>query len=370
MTLSSLGLGTRIRSAPASAALLAGLVLAYAVSASLAGSPWEIPADDLLRQGGSFAPALAAGEWWRVLSAAFLHGGLLHLGINLLILADIAALIERHFGWPRGAAVLVVVFLIAAGAGFAASAWWNPESVSIGASGGILGLYGYWLLRLWRGAGGPSSGQRMRRRRIALVSAYLLAAVAAGFLVPGVDNAAHVGGLVAGAVLGTLAYRPSGAPGLAACLAVAAGVVAALAAIPAERADAYRQQLRFAEIYRQFVAEERLANERLGSLVTAGRRGLADDASLLQALEREIIPAFERNVSRWQALAIERDAALAADQGNWQRYSRLRLESAQALREAIVAVDDAVRQRAIARFEAASEAARQIAEAAHDGQID
>jgi rhomboid protease GluP len=92
----------------------------------------------VVRWGGDFGPLTTHGQWWRLLTGAFLHFGLLHLLMNVIILWQIGTLTERLFGHVE----FSVVYLLAALGGSVASLLWHPMSVSAGASGAVFGLYG------------------------------------------------------------------------------------------------------------------------------------------------------------------------------------------------------------------------------------
>jgi membrane associated rhomboid family serine protease len=92
----------------------------------------------VVRWGGDFGPLTTHGQWWRLLTAAFLHFGLLHLLMNVIILWQIGGLTERLFGHVA----FSVVYLLAAVGGSVASLFWHPMGVSAGASGAVFGLYG------------------------------------------------------------------------------------------------------------------------------------------------------------------------------------------------------------------------------------
>jgi rhomboid protease GluP len=148
-----------------------------------------------LLEAGAMIPALVTqGEWWRLITAMFLHIGLLHLAFNSLALYIFGALVESAIGSARMLALYLVT-------GFAASvtsfAFGPPEVAAAGASGAIFGLLGAWLV------------YNLRRRSLSLArsnvqSALLLIGInlVFGFTVPGIDNLAHIGGLVAGVAAG------------------------------------------------------------------------------------------------------------------------------------------------------------------------
>ena len=189
--------------------VLAGLLIAsYLASAAYSGLSgasgmsgvwWELPATALLQLGASFGPAVAGGESWRLLSAIFLHGGVLHLAFNTFALVEIGRPLEKQIG----RLATLSIFLLTGACGFFASLLWHPNGISVGASGGIFGLLGAWtLLNVAR----PSPhGENLARRTPQLFLALFLA-LGVGFLVPNVDHAAHLGGVGTGLVLG-LALR-------------------------------------------------------------------------------------------------------------------------------------------------------------------
>lgn len=140
---------------------------------------------------------LARGQWWRLVTAGFLHGGLLHILMNSWALYDLGAQVEEAYGTSR----FLLFYLASSVAGFLASSFWS-RALSIGASAALFGLIGAMI----------AYGQRNRGTLMgmALKSAYARWAVFALLfsLMPGIDMAAHVGGLAGGFVLGYLGGSP------------------------------------------------------------------------------------------------------------------------------------------------------------------
>jgi rhomboid protease GluP len=142
------------------------------------------------------------GQSWRLLTSVFLHGGIIHLGVNLWVLSRIGPLVERLYG-----NVGFTLLYLAAGLGGAlASAWWHPLVVSVGASGAIFGLIG------GLGAFLISHRSAIPAPVVAGVRGGVIAFVVYntlfGLAIPGIDNAAHLGGLASGFVAGLLLQRP------------------------------------------------------------------------------------------------------------------------------------------------------------------
>lgn len=135
------------------------------------------------------------GEWWRLLTSAFLHGGVLHLAFNMYVLFVIGTALERILGRIR----YIVLYVVAALGGSVASYLFSDiRTVSVGASGAIFGLMGALLV----------AGRRLRYdfKQVAIL---LAINVAIGFFVPGIDWRAHLGGLATGVVVAAIfSYAP------------------------------------------------------------------------------------------------------------------------------------------------------------------
>lgn len=137
-------------------------------------------------------------QWYRLVTAGFLHGGWLHILMNAWVLFDLGAQVEEIYGPPR----FLVFFLISSTLGFLASAFFNAPMVpSVGSSAGIFGLIGAMIalgVRTRSALGQAIRGQYIRWAIYGLLFG----------LLPGIDNTAHVGGLVSGFAMGYLAGTP------------------------------------------------------------------------------------------------------------------------------------------------------------------
>jgi membrane associated rhomboid family serine protease len=149
--------------------------------------------------GGYYHPAVAEGQWWRILAATFLHFGLLHLAMNMYALSHLGRVAEQLFG----SAKFVTVYLLAGvGSTMAISVWYayvlhEPGgALMAGASGSIFGVMGLLAVVLLRG--GTHAAQQIGRSLVKDV----LVMLAIGFVVPMISNTGHVGGLVVGAACG------------------------------------------------------------------------------------------------------------------------------------------------------------------------
>ncbi|MBV8602038.1 MAG: rhomboid family intramembrane serine protease [Candidatus Eremiobacteraeota bacterium] len=152
----------------------------------------------LINAGAFYGPAVDQGQWWRAITCGFLHGGLLHISFNMFALWQVGTVVEDLYGMPKMAVLYFGSLLGSAGAIY----HYNYADVTIGASGAIFGLFGALAaagLRLGR------VGQQLVRSMLGIV----LINVLIGFMVPNISQAGHIGGLVAGFVIGLLVYvRP------------------------------------------------------------------------------------------------------------------------------------------------------------------
>ncbi|WP_176063105.1 rhomboid family intramembrane serine protease [Anaeromyxobacter diazotrophicus] len=184
----------RLRAAPATSGLLAALAAAFLAS---------LVHPELVQRFAKVDARVRAGEWWRLFTASFLHGGLLHVGVNAYALYAIGPTVERLYGRVR----FLLVFLLGGALGFAASTAFVRQP-SLGASAGLFALLGVLLgfaVRERRRLD-PSSRRAMMREILTVAGLNL----GLGLMVPFVDNAAHLGGFAGGLLLGVV-LRPRSA---------------------------------------------------------------------------------------------------------------------------------------------------------------
>ena len=138
-----------------------------------------------------------AGEYWRLLTAMFLHGGVLHLVMNLLALVQVGRLYELMFGSAR----FLTIYFISGVLASLTSAWFSPGP-SVGASGAIFGIFGAFVFSVWRSP--RFRHDRMARSIVNQLIFWIIANLAIGTQIPQIDMSAHVGGLVVGMLLGAI----------------------------------------------------------------------------------------------------------------------------------------------------------------------
>ncbi|MFZ2956639.1 MAG: rhomboid family intramembrane serine protease [Candidatus Ozemobacteraceae bacterium] len=177
--------------------LLLGLIaIAFVISNGFANTNDLI---DLLAIGANSGFLVNQGEWFRIVSAMFLHLGWLHLVMNLVALRFFGPPIETVVGLP----MFLAIYLFSGLCGGVATVWGQP-GISVGASGAVLGLLSAAIVLelLERNPDGPlaKSGQFTTLVFIMLIN------LAIGTVEKGIDNSAHMGGLVGGAVAGLIAW--------------------------------------------------------------------------------------------------------------------------------------------------------------------
>lgn len=141
----------------------------------------------------------AGGQWWRLITAGFLHGGLMHILMNSLALFSVGAAVEASYGTSR----YLVIYFISTITGYLASCWWAPRVLSIGASAGIFGLIGAMIALGIRDR--SSRGTAIRNMYLGWAAYVLIFGLLPFFAV---DNAAHIGGGIGGFIVGYLAGTP------------------------------------------------------------------------------------------------------------------------------------------------------------------
>ncbi|WP_313952615.1 rhomboid family intramembrane serine protease [Accumulibacter sp.] len=174
-------------------ALIGANILIWLATLFYGAEVARTPAETLLLWGGNAASEVQKGEWWRLLSAIFLHGSLVHLAMNMLGLYTAGMTVERIYG-PR---LLLIIYL---GSGLLGSAlslhFAAQQAVSVGASGAVFGVAGALLVAVLQHR--DKLPRSFSKQTQAGIGFFVLYSLVQGFGHNGIDNAAHVGGLLAG----------------------------------------------------------------------------------------------------------------------------------------------------------------------------
>jgi rhomboid protease GluP len=146
----------------------------------------------LYRFGSGYSPATLSGEWWRIVTPVFLHGGILHFFFNSYVLVQLGPVVEDEFGTER----FWVMYLLCGIAGSALSQFVQQHVNTVGASGALMGMMGLLLVYGWRTGG--ARGEALRRSMLRFAAYILIFSL----LVRGIDHVNHIGGFLCGALLG------------------------------------------------------------------------------------------------------------------------------------------------------------------------
>lgn len=193
-----------VRSTSATMLILGAIGLGYLWELAVAGGPgslFEGPSGEALFRAGAMYPlAVAAGEWWRLVAAIFLHAGLIHLLLNSYVLWIFGIAIEQEIGRIATLGVFLVTGVFASAASYAFS---PAQVLGVGASGAIFGLVGAYIAYNYLRRHHVMAQARLRAAMSMLVINLII-----GFTIPAIDWRAHLGGLVAGLAAG-VAVDPS-----------------------------------------------------------------------------------------------------------------------------------------------------------------
>lgn len=321
---------------PVTVALVAVNIAVFAAMLTQGAGLWHSQSGVQLAWGAGFGPATKDGEWWRLGTAMFLHFGLLHLAVNMWALWDAGRLVERLYGSLRLAALYFasgltgnLLSLIVQG----------DRAVSGGASGAIFGVYGALLVCLW-----------YERRQVHPVefrwlfggaAVFSIATLGLGLIIPGIDNAAHVGGLTTGVLTGAVLVRPFSpeSPKIGRGRWLAAGVylfalIALMFSVPAP-SYRWRDELHAREEIRKFLGTDQLTDDRWQQILQTGKEGGASFEQLAGKIEADVTPEYRDSFDQLSALHLDPTAPSAATLEVLRKYAQLRYQASQSLAEAL-----------------------------------
>jgi len=181
-------------------ALMAVNIIVFLAMAAAAGGLTR-GSGEVFRNGALAAVFVADGEWWRIVSAGFLHAGLLHLAFNMYFLWFLGNLLEPEIGKLRFG---VIYFVSLLGGSFGALLL-SPDAFTVGASGAVFGMMGAAIIAMRsRGIDPMQSG----------LGVTLLLNLGITFVIPGISIGGHLGGLLAGGIIGFLMFEVAERRGL------------------------------------------------------------------------------------------------------------------------------------------------------------
>ena len=262
-----------------------------------------------LAWGANYGPATKEGGWWRLLASTFLHYGVVHVAFNMWALTDAGRLVERLYG---STAYLALYLFSGLTGSFASLLWSADRVVSVGASGAVFGVYGAMIAYLVAQRGSvPAIVLKGPATSAAIFIGYVLVF---GALQKGIDNAAHVGGLLGGIVAGFALSGPlepgAGRSALRQLLAAlgAAAVLGALWWLVPPAQFSYSAQLAAERAINATSADEPLVMGRAREVLDARSRGDLSEVETATRLEREVVAALDAAYRQLAAIELAEQA--------------------------------------------------------------
>jgi len=167
-------------------------IILFGISAIISKNIMNIDGQVLLDLGGKFGPLIDKGEIYRLFTANFLHGGIIHLAFNMYALYSIGPQVEELYGRVK---YIIIYLLSGIGCSFL-SYYMSPNTLSIGASGAIFGLLGALFIYALKNKNSLKKGAIGNLLMVIGVNLYI------GMTLPNIDNYGHIGGLIVGVILG------------------------------------------------------------------------------------------------------------------------------------------------------------------------
>lgn len=283
-------------------AIIAANVLVFVAMVAWGVHFMSPTSQNLIDWGANYGPKISAGQWWRLFAAMFLHVGVLHIAMNMWGLWNIGAFIERALGTTT----FLVIYLLSGWTGSVVSVLMKPMTVSAGASGAIFGVFGVMLAFVLR----PRRSVPVAALRALRSSTFFFLAINLwlGLKTPGIDLAAHMGGLVCGFLLGAVlgheltpearraAHRRTLVAGAVTAMALAVATMALKGRVP----DVHAQLDRFQTVEGEVVEKYNEASQKAvkGEISDDEFAGLIERDILVPWRALHVDPATLRNVPR------------------------------------------------------------------------
>ena len=154
---------------------------------------------DLIMWGANSTAHILSGDYWRLVTCIFIHGGIMHLLMNMIGLVLAGLILESMIGSIYFSGIFFITGITAS----LSSLWWNEQVISVGASGAVFGLFGALCTVILVGR---RSSYESNKGLLVFLIPYILLNLLFGLVIPGIDNAGHIGGLLSGGVLGSIIF--------------------------------------------------------------------------------------------------------------------------------------------------------------------
>lgn len=172
-------------------------ILLYLIEVIKSRNLIDIDIYTLIQMGAKVNVLINSGEIYRLLTSAFLHGGIIHIFFNMSALNIIGREVEAVYGSKR----YIAIYVISALGGSVVSYLFKPNSISVGASGAIFGLLGAMLIF------GLKERDKIGKQYMKNILETIGLNVIIGITIPNIDNFAHLGGLILGAITSFILFK-------------------------------------------------------------------------------------------------------------------------------------------------------------------
>jgi rhomboid protease GluP len=179
-------------------ALITASVLVFAVMVLSGASAFDPTPRQAIAFGADYGPYTLGGQWWRLLTSMFVHFGFIHLGLNMWCLWNLGRAAEQFLGRFS----YLLAYFAAGIFGSIASVYWHPQTVGAGASGAIFGLAGVLVSFVYLKK--TPSHLQINKNLLGSLGTFIFYNLVLGQAIPGISNAAHIGGLLMGLAVGAL----------------------------------------------------------------------------------------------------------------------------------------------------------------------
>jgi rhomboid protease GluP len=278
--------------------IICALNIAYYAWMVIKGVHWLEPtAEDLIKWGADHSKYTTGGQWWRLITSAFMHAGAFHIAFNMWALLNVGSLMERLLG----NFYFLVLYMACAVLSGLCSVWIDGAVASVGASGAIFGVFGALLSYL---VFQKKSVPREIAKSISGSTLFFIGYnVMIGLANKGISNAAHIGGLIAGLILGAFLARPLAlesrlkqtAPRLVIGVLVAGALIAwGIYSVP--RFENTREG-RFLAMEDRFNHEEKEMEHKILALFADYENDKIGEKVLAVGIEKEVLPALDSMVA-------------------------------------------------------------------------
>jgi rhomboid protease GluP len=179
-------------------ALIAASVLVFGIMVLRGVSAFAPTPQQAIAFGADFGPYTLGGQWWRLVTSMFVHFGVVHLGLNMWCLWNLGRAAERLLGRFS----YLLAYFASGIFGSIASVYWHPRAAGAGASGAIFGLAGVLVTFVYLKK--TPANLQINSKMLGSLGTFIAYNLIFGAAIPGISNAAHIGGLIMGLAVGAL----------------------------------------------------------------------------------------------------------------------------------------------------------------------